>query len=427
MKRRRRLARSATPSRRRRVPSPVLVVSCLVPLLAVAATGADRSSSEPGLPRVLTPDSSTAFESLSRFTELLEALQKYYVQPSRVRTGPHTTAALRAFVRSVDPEADLLTSEEISSADTGAKANVGLDLAIRDDYPVIIAPRDESPAQDAGLLAGEQLVAIDNRSMLHARRVEVQQFLRGPASSPVTLRILDTATHATRDVRLQRAERSSAPGIVLKFLTGRIAYCRVTEFTHAAVEALHTAMARAKEEHAPGVILDLRNNAGGKFEATQVAASLFLPAGAPIVALEYANPSQRTSFVSDQGDKFTAPLVLLVNGGTAAEAEMFAAALQDNKRAQLVGSKTFGRGFLTTSVTLSDGSVLSLPTAYYRRPSDQMLDGTGLTPDVVVDLPRDTERLLAHIGFATFNWTNDKNAVLKTDGPLGKALSLLTR
>ncbi|HUI07193.1 MAG TPA: S41 family peptidase [Verrucomicrobiae bacterium] len=403
------------------------MLSCLVPLRAVAAPASDQPGSDSGPPRVLTPDNSSTFASLSRFTELLDALQKYYIQPSRIRPGPNTTVALRAFVRSVDPEADLLSPEEVASTNAAAGADVGIDCAIGDDYPVIIAPRDDSPAQEAGLLAGEQLMAVDGKSMLHARRVEVQQLLRGPANSPVTLRVLDPTTRATRDVRLQRAARKTPAGVVLKFLSGRIAYCRVPEFTHAAVEALHTAMARAKEERAPGVILDLRDNAGGKFEAAQVAASMFLPAGAPIVALDYADPSQRTSFVSDQGEKFTAPLVLLVNGGTAAEAEMVAAALQDHKRAQLIGSKTFGRGLLTTSVTLSDGCVLSVPTAYYRRPSNQIMHGIGVTPDIVVAVPRDTERLLAHIGFATFNWKNDKNAVLKTDLPLAKALAALAR
>ena len=395
------------------------VVFCLVLWLAVAGRAADE-------PAVLTPDNPSAFRSLSRFAELIGALQKNYLEPARIGSSERTTVALRAFVRSLDPEADLFAPDETATTNAAANAaaDIGLRFAMRNDYPAVIAARDDSPAQDAGLLAGEQLIAIDDTATLHARRIELEQRLHGPANSSVTLTVLDPATRAVRDVRLQRAAPSASPGVVLKFLNNRLAYCRIPEFTHAAVETLHIAMARAKEERVSGVILDLRNNAGGGFEAMQVAASLFLPAGVPIVALDYADPSQGATFVSDQSDKFTAPLVLLVNGGTAAEAEMFAAALQDHKRAQLVGSKTFGRGFLTASVTLGDGSVLSVPNAYYLRPSKQILQGAGLTPDLVVDLPREAERLLSRLGFSTFNWKNDKNAVLKTDLPLARALTL---
>jgi carboxyl-terminal processing protease len=396
------------------------VVFCLAVWLTVAVRAADE-------PTVLTPDNPSAFASLSRLTQLLDALQKNYVQPLRVSPGQHIAVALRAYVRAVDPEAELLTAEEAASTNAAGSADIGLSFAVRDDFPVVIASRDDSPAQDAGLLPGDQLVAIDNQPLCRARRVEVQQLLRGPPDSPVTLRVLDPATRVEREVRLRRAARTSSPGVVLKFVARRIAYCRVPEFTQTTAEALHTAMGRAREERAPGVVLDLRNNAGGAFDAAQVAVSLFLPAGAPIAALDYAEPSQRTTFVSDEAEKFTVPLVVLVDGGTAAEAEMFAAALQDNNRAQIVGSKTFGRGLLTKSVTLGDGSVLSVPTAYYLRPSKQILQGAGLRPDVTVEVPRETERLLVHFGFSTFNWVNDRTAVLKTDRALARALSLLPK
>lgn len=394
------------------------LLSCLL-LLPAGSRAADQ-------PQILTPNASS-FESLSRFIEVLEALQKNYAQPSRIDISQHTLVALRAFVRSVDPEADLLAPNELASTDisSDASGNIGLSFAIREDYPIVIAPRDDSPAQDAGLLAGERLIAVNGTPTLHARRVEVERLLRGPANSPVTLRVLDPTTSTVRDVQLLRAVPNASPGVALKFLDKGVAYCRVPEFSVAAVEQLHAAMVRAKSERASSVILDLRNNAGGAFEAAQVAASIFLPKDANIVALEYANPNQRTTFVSDQNKKFTAPVVVLVNGGTAGEAEVFAAALQDNKRAQLVGSKTFGRGFLVAPVALGDGFVLSVPTAYYLRPSKQSLQGVGLKPDLVVDLPRDTERLLDRLGFSTFDWAHHKTQVLRTDLPLAKALSLL--
>jgi carboxyl-terminal processing protease len=393
-------------------------IACAL-VLAICARAADQ-------PQILTPKASS-FESFTRFTELLEALQKNYAQPARIDTGPPTTAALRTFVRSLDPEADLLTPDEAPATNLSTRANdgIGLQFALCGDFPVVIAPRDNSPAQSTGLLAGDQIVAIDGQPILRARRIEVERLLRGPANSPVSLRVLDPASSAVLNVGAQRTAPGSSSVGALKFLDARVAYCRVPEFTVAAVESLGRAMDRAKSQRAAGVVLDLRNNAGGAFEAAQVAASMFLPADETIVSLEYASPSQRTTFVSNPGRKITVPLVVLVNAGTAAEAEVFAAALQDHKRGQLVGSRTFGRGFLAASVALADGSVLSVPTAYYLTPANRVFHGAGLTPDVLVNLPRETERALTRAGFGAFDWANDKTEVLATDAPLAKALSLL--
>jgi carboxyl-terminal processing protease len=399
----------------------VLVVFCAMATLARAAHAGDE-------PHVLTPPPSS-FETLSRFTELLEVLQKTYTQPTRINTARSTTAALRGFVRSIDPEADLLTPEEAAVtnelADTAAV--VGLNFAIRDDFPTIISPRDGSPAENAGVLGGEKIIAISDVPTPHARRIEVDRLLGGPRDFPVNLRVLDPRTGIVRDLHLRRTIPGPAPQTVLRYLDKNVAYYRLPQFTQDTVESFRAAMILAKSKGTAAIILDLRNNAGGAFEAAQVAASFFLPKSTEIVALEYGSPGLHTDFVSDESLKITTPLVLLVNGGTAAEAEVFAAALQDNNRARLVGTPTFGCGFLTASTRLSDGSVLVIPTAYYRRPSKQILQDKGLTPDVIVELPRETERSLARAGFGTFDWKTDHNEVLTTDLPLAKALSLLAR
>jgi carboxyl-terminal processing protease len=379
-------------------------------------------------PRVLTPTPSS-FETLSRFTELLEVLQKTCAQPARINTSRSTTAALRGFVRSIDPEGDLLTPEEAAItnelADTAAA--VGINFAIRDDFPTVIAARDGSPAENAGLLGGEQILAISDVPTAHARRVDVDRLLGGPRDFPVNLRVLDPRNGTVRDLHVRRSVPGPASQAVLRYLDKGVVYYRVSQFTQDAVEDLRAAMILAKSKSANGIILDLRNNAGGAFEAAQVAASFFLVKGTEIVALEYGSPGLHTTFVSDENLKITVPLVLLVNGGTAAEAEVFAAALQDNKRARIVGTQTFGRGLLSAATRLTDGSVLIMPTAYYMRPSKQILQDKGLIPDEIVELSRETERSLARAGFGTFDWKTDHSEVLTTDLPLAKAVSLLTR
>ena len=397
------------------------VVMCWMVCFAVVGRAADE-------PRILTPNPSS-FETLSRFTALLEALQKHYVQPARINTDWYTTVALRAFVRAIDPEADLLTPEEAASTNEFATtaADIGLSFAIRDDYPTVISARDGSPAESAGLLAGEQIIAISDVPTSHARRLEVDRLLRGPANFPVNLRVADPHTGAIRDLHLPRTAPGSPPTAALRVLDQGVAYYRVSQFTRDTVESFRAAMILAKGERPAGIILDLRNNPGGVFSATQAAASFFLPQGTEVVSLDYADPTLRTGFFTDESLNVTMPLVLLVNGGTAAEAEIFAAALQDNKRARIVGTRSFGRGLYATSTRLSDGSVLVLPTAYYLRPSKQMLQGKGVTPDVIVELPREAERALARAGFGTFDWKNDRAKVLATDLPLARAVSLLAK
>jgi carboxyl-terminal processing protease len=396
------------------------LLGCL--LLTAASVRADDE------PRIITPTPSS-FETLSRFTELLDTLQKNYVQPSRVNTEWYTTVALRAFVRSIDPEADLLTPEEATSTSgsNAAPADIGLTFVIRGGIPTVVSPSDGGPAQRAGLLAGDQIIAIDNSSTLLARRSEVERLLGGPVDSEVGLRVLDPISGSVRDMHLHRTAHGSSPVTVLRMLDGGVAYYRLVEFSRETADNIRTAMTLARSAHLTGIILDLRNNPGGAFLTVQPVASIFLPKGAEIASLEYAVPALHTDFLSEDGPKVTTPVILLVNGGTASEAEVFAAALQDNHRAQVVGSKTFGRGFLAMSARLANGSVLVMPTAYYMRPSKQILQERGLIPDVVVEWPRETERRVAIAGFGTFDWKNDKAAVLTTDLPLAKAFSRLAK
>lgn len=396
------------------------LVGCAL-MVAASVRGADE-------PRIITPTPSS-FETLSRFTELLDTLQRNYVQPSRVNAEWYTTVALRAFVRSIDPEADLLTPEEAAAASesNATPADVGLAFAFRGGVPTVVSPRDGGPAQRAGLLAGDQIIAIDNSSTLLARRSEVERLLSGSVDSEVSLRVIDSITGSVHDLRLHRAVRGPPAVTALRMLDKGVLYYRLAEFSNDTVDNLRTAMILTKAEHATGIVLDLRNNPGGAFLAVRPAASIFLPTGADVASLEYAVPALHTGFVSDECAKVTTPVVLLVNGGTAAEAEVFAAALKDNNRAQIVGSKTFGRGFLPVSTRLANGSVLVMPTAYYMRPSKQILQDKGLLPDVVIELPRETERSLARAGFGAFDWKNAKAEVLATDLPLAKAFSLLAK
>jgi carboxyl-terminal processing protease len=362
--------------------------------------------------------------ALRQFTGIIDALQQHYIDPKQIHLNERATIAFRELVRSLDPEADLLTPAEYAAANAlpdEQTGDVGLALAARGGLIVVIAARDGSPAQAAGLFAGDELVALDGNSTSQMRVVAVRRALRGPVFSPVRLQFRNT-----QEIVLPRvAITTNLPSSTLKFLRPGIAYCRVAQFTEPARERLELDLAAAVQGKARHLILDLRSNAGGSFDTALRMARLFLSHGSPIVALGYAQPEQLSGFNTDTPPKFVPPLTVLVNGGTAGEAEILAAALRDNQRARLVGSRTFGYGWHNGMFPLPDGSALLIPTARYLTPTKRTFHDIGLTPDVVVDIARETERDLARAGFGSFEWGNDGAAALQADRALARALELI--
>lgn len=391
-------------------------------LVAVISSAADDS-------QIIAPSSSTR-DAFGQFANFLETLQKNYVDPTRIQPSVHTREALRAFARSLDPEANYLTADEVMAAkappdkDTG---DIGLTLAIRDGFPTVVSPLDGSPAQTAGLLGGEQLVALNGKPTAQAPLPEIVNQLRGPLGSRVVLTLFDPNANTTRALAIERTAPSPPTPAKLKFLANGVAYVRLSDFSFASVELFLAQIRRAEEQRAHALILDLRNNPGGTIDAMVVAARSFVPARTGIVTLEHADVKRSVIFGSDEGKKFTTPVAILVNGGTAAEAEIFAAALRDKTRVRLVGSKTFGRGRHVASFALPDGSMLVLPTATFMPPSKISFHAIGLSPDVPVEFTRAAERKLATAGFGAFDWVNDKTQLLAADLPLARALELLAK
>ena len=177
------------------------------------------------------------------------------------------------------------------------------------------------------------------------------------------------------------------------------------------------------------MILDLRNNAGGPLDSALHAARLFLPAESPIVSLQYANAEHLTRFDVDARGKFPATIavVLLVNYGTAGEAEVCAAARRDNDRASLVGSRTFGNGRIISQIPLHNGYGLLLPTACYIPPAGKSFYPDGLVPEIIVNVPQSAERALAAKGFGNFDWQGRAIGGVEADPPLARAFELLKK
>jgi carboxyl-terminal processing protease len=376
----------------------------------------------PASAEVLAPPPSS-FDTFSQLAEFLQQLEQHYVEPGQIHPATHTTATLRAFLRAVDPAASLLTPAELTALD---EPGVGLTLTLRDAEPTILTPHDGSPAQRAGLLPGERITGVDGRPVAGLSRGELTARLHGPAGSTIVLTVSDPATRQPRPVPLSRNQPVPSKNDMTLVAAG-VGYYRLAEFTPATVAQLRGVLAAPDTMPTQGLILDLRNNPGGSLNAAVAATGLFISNKSVVVTLAFPRATQRAPQTTHNPRPLLIPVALLVNAGTAAEAEVFAAALRDHQRARLVGATTAGCGRFVSQYRLTTGNLLELPVAYFETPNRNRFDRTGLAPDLAVSLPRDTERALARAGYGVFDWARNRANILATDRQFAAAMELLAK
>jgi carboxyl-terminal processing protease len=243
----------------------------------------------------------------------------------------------------------------------------------------IMSVQPHSPASRAGLRAGDALVSVAGRSVFGRSVADVVSDLRGNAGSAVTVQF-----RRGTDVFTARLTRANVPDddVSANMITPSIERLRVSAFTRGVGRWVRDQVARARDRHLQGLVLDLRDDPGGLLDEAVETASAFLDGG-PVVSYEQRDSSPQVLRALGQGDTGI-PLVVLVDGGTASAAEIVAAALQDRGRAVLLGSRTFGKGSVQAPSRLSDGSALELTVGHYLTPSGRSLDGVGVAPDVEV-------------------------------------------
>ena len=298
-----------------------------------------------------------------------------------------------------DPYTRLLPPEQYRSLQTstsGELTGVGLQIT-KDEKPGwlrVITPIEGSPAEQAGIQPKDLVLEIDGTDTTDLTLDEAAARMRGPQGSRVTLKLQHDDGSQTQLVSLTRQVISLNPvTATLQTTTGgkTVGYIRLTQFNGNAAENLANAIRSLQESEAEGYILDLRNNPGGLLQAGIEIARLWLPKGT--IVFTVSRQGILDSFEAYGPALTNAPLVLLVNEGTASASEILAGALQDNGRAQLVGSTTFGKGLIQSLFDLSDGSGLAVTVAKYETPDHHDINRLGITPDRVVEargLNRDT-------------------------------------
>ena len=326
------------------------------------------------------------YEELNLFDQAFERIRQDAVDP--VTDAKLIGAAIAGMLSGLDPHSSFIDEAAFRASQTPANddaATLGLTVTIDSGQLKVISPEDGSPAAQAGIRPGDVIFTIGKEPVYDLTLGEAEQKLRGPAGSEVQL-TLRRGAEKPIDLTLKR-EAYRLQTVVGRVEAGNIGYLRIAGFdggTQAALAAAVQDLRRKTGSKLIGFILDLRNNPGGGFDAAVAVADAFIDKG-DIVVVKGRKPASVKRISATPGDLAKGlPLVALVNGGTAREAELVAAALQDNHRAVLLGSKTLGESSITSVIPLADGGAIRLTTARFTTPSGREIQGKGLDPDLAV-------------------------------------------
>jgi carboxyl-terminal processing protease len=328
------------------------------------------------------------YEGLETFTNILTLVKKNYVE--KVTTKQLVQGAINGMLASLDPHSAYLTPDdykELQVETKGSFGGLGIEITQRDGMLTVVAPIEDTPAARAGIEAGDVILRIDGEFTKDMSLLDAVKKMRGKKNTKVRLTIKREGSSALRDITLVR-EVIKIKSVKSKLLENGYAYIRVTSFQERADEEVARALSRLQAESdgtLRGVVLDLRNNPGGLLSQAVQIADTFLDSGM-IVYTDGRREDQRQKFFAHKPNTWTGfPMVVLVNAGSASASEIVAGALQDHKRALVLGKPTFGKGSVQTIQPIGEGSALRLTTARYYTPNGRSIQAKGIVPDIDMD------------------------------------------
>jgi len=308
-----------------------------------------------------------------------------------------TYGAIRGMIAALGDEGhtSFLTPEEVvrhRSDSSGEYTGIGASIGVEDGLPVIVAPFDGSPAEEAGIEAGDIIIEVDDEDVTAWPLNDVVEHIRGEAGTEVELTVLRPDEGTSMEIAITRGEIDS-PTATWAMLPGtQVALIRLSQFSADATDELTAAIAEARVAGATSLIMDVRNNPGGLLQQAVQVTSQFLKGGNVMQQEDAAG--KRQVFPAKRGGVATdIPMVVLVNRGSASSSEIFAGAMQDHERATLVGETTFGTGTVLEPFPLSDGSALMLGTSQWLTADGRLIRKQGIEPDVLVEIPMGTKWL----------------------------------
>ena len=345
-------------------------------LTAVHAVWADKEA---------PPENKLPLDELRAFTGVLDAVKQDYVEP--VQDKALLENAIRGMLSNLDPHSAFLDAEafqDLQIGTSGEFGGLGIEVSQEDGFLKVIAPIDDTPAQRAGIRAGDLIIRLDDVSVKGMPLADAIQRMRGKPNTAITLTVVREGARKPLKIKLIR-EVIQVRSVKGRLLEPGFGYLRITQFQSKTDQNLRQALQEIEQQNKGplrGVVLDLRNNPGGVLNGAVDVADEFLDNGAIVQTKGRGNGSDQ-SFKATPGDLLKgAPLVVLVNSGSASASEIVAGALQDHRRALILGERTFGKGSVQTILPLGNGTAVKLTTARYYTPNGRSIQAEGIEPDI---------------------------------------------
>jgi len=327
------------------------------------------------------------YRQVELFSDTLAIIQAEYVDDVEPRNLIY--GALKGMLSSLDPHSQFLDPDaynELKVDTEGKFGGLGIEITIKDGLLTIVTPIQGTPAWKAGLKTNDRIVKINNELTRDITITDAVKKLRGKPGEAVNITILRESEKKILEFKIVRDIIKINNIKEAKILEDSIGYICLVEFRENTAKDMDTALENLKKQGMNALILDLRNNPGGLLDAAVKATEKFIDKDKLIVSTKGRQPTQNMEFVS-LGTRpiIDLPMVVLINEGSASGSEIMAGALQDHKRAIILGTKSFGKGSVQTVIPLSDGSALRLTSSRYFTPSGKQIHGKGIMPDIVVE------------------------------------------
>jgi carboxyl-terminal processing protease len=327
-------------------------------------------------------------ETVRTLSEVFDKIKHNYVED--VEDKALLDNAIRGMLSGLDPHSTYLDAkafEELRVGTTGEFGGLGIVVGMEDGFVKVISPIDDTPAQRAGVKAGDLIIRLDEKPVKGMSLDDAVKIMRGKPGTDIELTIVREGEDQPLKFTITR-DRIRVKSVKSRMLDPGYAYVRVSQFQERTGKDLHAAINELKKENKDnlkGLVLDLRNNPGGLLDAAVIVSDTFLDRGT-IVSVKGRTEDNKLSQAATPGDILKgAPIVVLVNEGSASASEIVAGALQDNKRAVIMGHKTFGKGSVQTVIPLGNNSALKLTTARYYTPSGRSIQAEGIEPDIALE------------------------------------------
>ena len=333
---------------------------------------------------------SSTYRELSIFGDVFERVRAQYVTPPK--EDQLIENAINGMLTSLDPHSSYMNAkdaEDMRTQTRGEFGGLGIEVTMEDELVKVITPIDDTPAARAGVLAGDYISKIDGQDVRGLKLEEAVEKMRGAVNTPIKLTLIRKG--AEKPIELTVVRDIIAVKAVKSRVENDVGYLRVISFTEKTYDDLEAAITKIKEEvpadKLKGYVLDLRLNPGGLLDQAINVSDAFLERG-EVVSTRGRNEDETRRFNATPGDITDGkPVIVMVNGGSASASEIVAGALQDLRRATVLGTRSFGKGSVQTIIPMGDAGALRLTTALYYTPSGKSIQGTGITPDITVEQP----------------------------------------